>query len=66
MILGPPYGERTVAAATRSNEWVCGLSLAGIVGSNLAGHKSLSLLSAMCYQVEVSCVGLIPRLEVSY
>jgi hypothetical protein len=32
--------------AARSKAWVCGRSLAGIVGSNL------SLLSVVCFQVE--------------
>jgi len=30
------------------------------------GHGSLSLVSVVCYQVEVSCFGLIPRLEEPY
>jgi len=42
-------------------EWVCGRSLAGIVGSNHAGAwMCMSLVSVVC------CVGLITRLEKFY
>ena len=36
--------HKPVAAAARSKEWVCGRSLAGIVGSNLAGGMDVCLL----------------------
>ena len=47
----------TIKMAARSKTWVCGLSLAGIVHSNLAGHVYLSLLSVVCCQVAVSASG---------
>jgi len=38
--------------------WVLGRSLGGIVGSNSAGeHGCLSLVSVVCYQVEISASG---------
>jgi hypothetical protein len=40
--------------AARSKPWVCGRSLAGIVGSNLAGDINVCHLSVVCCQVEVS------------
>ena len=41
--------------AARSKAWVCGLSSAEIVGSNpTGGHGSLSVVSVVCCQVEVS------------
>jgi hypothetical protein len=46
--------------AARSKAWVCGLSLAGIKGSNPAGgggYRCLSLVSVVCCQVEVSATG---------
>ena len=53
--------------AARFQVWVCGRSLAGIVGSNPAGGMDvcLSLVSVVCCQVEVSafCFGLITRPE---
>ena len=33
-----------ISVAARSKEWVCGRSLAGIVGSNPSGDMDLSLL----------------------
>jgi len=45
----------SVPVAVRSKAWVCGRSLAGIVGSNpTAGHRCLSVVSIMCCQIEVS------------
>jgi hypothetical protein len=42
----------------RSKPWVCSLSLAGIVGSNLArGHGCVSLVGVVCCQVDVSTSG---------
>jgi hypothetical protein len=44
--------------AARSKTWVCGGSLAGIVGLNPAGgHECLSLVGVVCCQVEVSASG---------
>jgi len=46
---------RFSVVAARSKSWVCGRSLAGIAGSNpVGGHGRLSLVSAVCCQVEVS------------
>jgi hypothetical protein len=42
-----------VPVAARANAWVCGCSPAEIVGSN----GCLSVLSVVCYQVEVSAMG---------
>jgi len=44
-------GPNPVAARTEA--WVCGRSLAGIVGSNLAGEMDVCLFRVLC-QVEVS------------
>jgi len=45
----------TVPVAARSKALVCGRSLAEIVGSNpTGGHGCLSVVSDVCYQVEVS------------
>jgi hypothetical protein len=47
-----------IPVAARSKAWVCGRSLAGIVGSNpTGGHGCLSLVSVVCCQVEVSASG---------
>ena len=47
--------------AERSKVWVCGRSLAGIVGSNPGGGQGcLSLVSVVCCQVEVSASGCRP------
>jgi hypothetical protein len=44
--------------SARSKAWVCGRSLAGIVGSNpTGGHGCLSVVSVVCCQVEVSATG---------
>jgi len=37
--------------------WVCGRSLTGTVGSNLAGCMDVSHVSLVCSQVEVSATG---------
>jgi hypothetical protein len=43
-----------IPEAARSKAWICGLSLAGIVGTNpTRGHGCLSLVSVVCSQVEV-------------
>ena len=55
-----------ISAAARSQAWVCGRSLAGIVGSNPAG----AWMSVSCECSVLSgrglCVGLITRPEESY
>jgi hypothetical protein len=43
-----------IPVAARSKAWVCGHSLAGIVGSNPAGGIYVCLLWVLCVQVEVS------------
>jgi len=43
--------------APQSKAWVCGLSLAGIVGSNPAREMDVSLVSVLCCQVEDSASG---------
>jgi len=45
-----------ISVAARSKAWVCGRSLAGIVGSNPAGAW-MSVLSVVRCQVEVSATG---------
>jgi hypothetical protein len=48
----------SLPVAARTKAWVCGRSLAGIVGSNPAGGNGrLSLVSVVCCQVEVSASG---------
>jgi hypothetical protein len=53
--------KTSIPAAARSKAWVCGRSLAGIVGSNLAGGIERCVLSCLCL-----CVGLITRPEETY
>jgi hypothetical protein len=49
---------RPIAVAGRCKAWLCGLTLAGIAGSNPAGgHGCLSFVSVVCCQVEVSATG---------
>jgi hypothetical protein len=56
----------TVPVAARSEAWVCGCSLAGIVGSNpIGGHGCLSVVSCVLSGRGL-CVGLITRPEESY
>jgi hypothetical protein len=38
------HNEAPFAVAERSKEWVCGLSLAGLAGSNLASSMDICLL----------------------
>ena len=54
------YLPRPVAALSKA--WVCDRSLAGIAGSNAAGHGCPSVV---CSRV-ILCVGLITRPEESY
>jgi hypothetical protein len=47
-----------IPVASRYKAWVCGRCLARITGSNPAGGNGcLSLVSAVCCQVEVSASG---------
>ena len=46
-----------ILVAARSKAWVCGRSLAGIVGSKPTGGMDVCLVSAVCCQVEVSASG---------
>ena len=47
-----------VPVAARYKAWICGRSLAGIVGSNPSmGHICLSVVSVVCCQVQVSATG---------
>jgi hypothetical protein len=44
--------------AARFKAWVCGQSLVGIAGSNsVEVHRCLSVVSGVCWQVEVSVSG---------
>ena len=49
-----------------TNLAVSGSLFARVAGSNSAGIMKLSLVMLVCYQVGVSCVGLIARPEDSY
>ena len=52
------YVHVPIQLAARSKAWVCGRSLAGIVGSNPAGDKFVSrLLRDVCRQVEATASG---------
>jgi len=44
IFLLPNYLRLPIPVAARSKAWVCGRSLAGIVGSNHAGSINTSLL----------------------
>jgi hypothetical protein len=46
-----------IPVAVRSKASVCGRSLSGITGSNPAGGMDVSLVSVVCFQVEVSATG---------
>jgi hypothetical protein len=56
-----------VPVAARSKAWVCGCSLAGIVGSNSVGGMDVCFLSVFCVlSGRCLCVGLTSRPEDSY
>jgi hypothetical protein len=56
-----------IAVAARSKAWVCGRSLAGIMGSNPArGHGWLSLVSVCALSGRGLCNQLIIRSDESY
>jgi hypothetical protein len=55
--------------AARSKAWICGRSLAEIVGSNPAGVTDVSLLWVLCVVlVDVSAMGrsLVQRMPTEY
>jgi hypothetical protein len=52
--------------AMQSKLRVCGRSLAGIAGSNLAGFIDVCFVSVVCCQVEVSASGPITRVDEFY
>ena len=55
-----------IPVAARSKAWVCGHSLAGIVGSNPVGDMDVCLLWVLCVVGRGLCVGLITRPRESY
>jgi hypothetical protein len=55
-VLGPKR-EEPIPVAAPSKAPVCGRSLAGIVGLNPAGDGCLSLVSVVCFQVQLSATG---------
>jgi len=63
--LVPSYISQPIPVAVRSKAWVCGSSLAGTAGSNLAGG-----MDVCCEDFVLSgrglYVGLIFRVEKSY
>jgi hypothetical protein len=57
----------TIPVAAQSKVWVCGRSLAGIVGSNTAGGMDVYLLWVLCFVKDGGlCDELITRSEESY
>ena len=56
----------TIPVVARSKAWVCGRSLAGIVGSNPAGGMDVSLVSVVSCTGNGLCDGQIHRPEESY
>ena len=51
----PVHNDPPVPLAARSKAWVCGRSLTEIVGfESHREHGCLSVMSVVCYQVEVS------------
>ena len=49
--------QQPVCAASPSETWVCGRSLAGTAGSNPAGDSEVSFSCVMYCQVEISATG---------
>jgi hypothetical protein len=56
----------TIPVAARSKAWVCGRSLAGIVGSNRAGNIDVSSVSVCVLSGRGLCDELITRSEDPY
>jgi hypothetical protein len=52
--------------AAPSKAWVCGRSLAGIVGLDTAGGKDVSFLVVLCVSGRSICIMLITSPEESY
>ena len=48
LILPPNTNNGPMPVAERSNAWVCGRPLAGIVGSNPAGGMDICVLRMLC------------------
>jgi hypothetical protein len=46
-----------IPVAAGSKAWVCGRSLAVIVGFNSAGGMAVSVVNIVCVQIEVSATG---------
>ena len=57
-----------IPVATPSKAWVCGLSLAGIAGSNPGGGWMSISYENVCFHVEVSAAGrsLVQRFPIEY
>jgi hypothetical protein len=60
------YTRVPIPVTARSKAWVCGLSLAGIVGSNPAGNMDVCVVWVFVLSGTGLCVGLINRPEESY
>jgi hypothetical protein len=61
-VFGPKRDEVPIPQSARAKAWICGRSLAGIVGSNPSGGMDVScVLSGRSL-----CDGLITRSEESY
>ena len=59
--------NKPIPMAALSKTWVCGGSLAGIVGSKTVGGHGLSVCCESCvFSGRSFCVGLITRPEESY
>jgi hypothetical protein len=58
--------RQPIPVVTRSQAWVCGRSLAGIVSSNPTGGIDIRLLWVLCVVCWCLCVGPITRPEESY
>jgi len=57
----------SIPVAARYKKYVCDRSLAGIAGSNPAGHMDVPLLYVCCmFVVSALCEGSITRSEESY
>ena len=55
-----------ISIASRSNEWVCSPSLAGIAASNPAGELEVSVFWVLCFSGRCLCDGPITLQEQSY
>ena len=57
------YRVRPILVAARFKEWVCGLSRAGIAGSNPAGGIDVCLYESWVLAGKGLCDGLITHLD---